>query len=72
MRIEPAPEYTFGDELVGMNLSRSYLPPIEKGVKSVMEQGVIAGYPVVDFEAECFFGSYHTVDSSDIAFQIAG
>jgi elongation factor G len=72
MRIEPAPEYSFGDELVGMNLSRSYLPPIEKGVKSVMEQGVIAGYPVVGVSVFVTDGKEHPVDSKPIAFEVAG
>ena len=50
MRVEPNPEsdYEFADEVVGMALSHSYMPSIEKGIKSVMEQGVVAGYPVVE------------------------
>jgi len=44
---------------------------VDKGIQEAAKKGVLAGYPVVDFEAECFYGSYHTVDSSDIAFQIA-
>ncbi len=72
LRIEPAPEYSFGDELVGMSLSRGYLPPIEKGVKSVMEQGVIAGYPVVGMAVKVTDGKEHPVDSKPIAFEVAG
>jgi elongation factor G len=72
LRIEPAPEYSFGDELVGMSLSRGYLPPIEKGVKSVMEQGVIAGYPVVGMAVLVTDGKEHPVDSKPIAFEVAG
>jgi elongation factor G len=74
MRIEPAPDggYEFGDELVGMNLSRSYLPPIEKGVKGVMENGVIAGYPVVGVNVIVTDGKEHPVDSKPIAFEVAG
>jgi elongation factor G len=45
---------------------------VDKGVQEASKRGILAGYPVVDFEAECFFGSYHSVDSSDIAFQMAG
>ncbi|MCC6189936.1 MAG: elongation factor G [Anaerolineales bacterium] len=74
MRIEPSPDgsYNFGDELVGMNLSRSYLGPIEKGVKSVMEQGAIAGYPVVGVNVFVTDGKEHPVDSKPIAFEVAG
>ncbi len=72
MRIEPAAEYAFGDEIVGMGLSRNYLPPIEKGVKSVMEQGVIAGYPVVGVSVIVTDGKEHPVDSKPIAFEVAG
>lgn len=72
LRIEPAPEYGFGDELVGMSLSRGYLTAIEKGVKSVMEQGVIAGYPVVGMAVLVTDGKEHPVDSKPIAFEVAG
>jgi elongation factor G len=74
MRIEPSPDgsYTFEDELVGMNLSRGYLGPIEKGVKSVMEQGAIAGYPVVGVNVFVTDGKEHPVDSKPIAFEVAG
>ena len=72
LRIEPAPEYSFGDELVGMSLSRNYLTSIEKGVKSVMEQGVIAGYPVVGMGVLVTDGKEHPVDSKPIAFEVAG
>ncbi len=74
MRIEPYREgdFEFTDELVGMNLSRSYLPPIEKGVKSVLEQGVIAGYPVRGVRVIVYDGKEHPVDSKPIAFEVAG
>jgi elongation factor G len=74
LRIEPSPDgkFNFGDKLVGMNLSRSYLPPIEKGVKSVLEQGVIAGYPVVGLNVLVTDGKEHPVDSKPIAFEVAG
>ncbi len=74
MRVEPSPdgEYAFEDELVGMNLSRGYLGPIEKGVKSVMEQGVVAGYPVVGVNVFVTDGKEHPVDSKPIAFEVAG
>ena len=74
MRIEPYSEgdFEFTDELVGMNLSRSYLSPIEKGVKSVLEQGVIAGYPVRGVRVIVYDGKEHPVDSKPIAFEVAG
>jgi len=75
LRIEPRERDTgfeFAWEVVGMNVSRTFGPSIEKGIKSVLEQGVIAGYPVVDVKAAVFDGKEHPVDSKDIAFQIAG
>jgi elongation factor G len=75
MRVEPRERdagFEFSWEVVGMNVSKTYGPSIEKGVKAVMNQGVIAGYPVVDFLAAVYDGKEHPVDSKDIAFQIAG
>jgi elongation factor G len=74
MRIEPSHDGTFNfeDELVGMGLSRSYLPAIEKGVKNVLEQGVVAGYPVVGVNVYVTDGKEHPVDSKPIAFEVAG
>jgi elongation factor G len=75
MRVEPRERdagYEFRWEVVGMNVSKTYGPSIDKGVKAVMEQGVIAGYPVVDVLAAVYDGKEHHVDSKDIAFQIAG
>jgi len=74
MRVEPNPEseYEFEDEVVGMALSHSYMTPIEKGIKSVMEQGVIAGYPVIHVRVAVYDGKEHPVDSKPIAFEIAG
>ncbi|MGQ9598044.1 MAG: elongation factor G [Anaerolineae bacterium] len=75
MRVEPLERNTgfqFVWEVVGMNVSKTFGPSIEKGVKAVMEQGVIAGYPVVDVLAAVYDGKEHPVDSKDIAFQIAG
>jgi elongation factor G len=75
MRIEPQERdagFEFSWEVVGMNVSRTFGPSIEKGVKAVMEQGVIAGYPVVDVKTAVYDGKEHPVDSKDIAFQIAG
>jgi len=75
MRVEPRARdegYEFSWEVVGMNVSKTFGPSIDKGVKAVMEQGVIAGYPVVDVKAAVYDGKEHPVDSKDIAFQIAG
>jgi elongation factor G len=75
MRVEPRERdsgFEFSWEVVGMNVSKTFGPSIEKGVKAVMEQGVIAGYPVVDVLAAVYDGKEHPVDSKDIAFQIAG
>jgi elongation factor G len=75
MRLEPLPRDTgfeYEWEVFGGAISRSFESSIHKGVKQVMEQGVIAGYPVVDVKAVVYDGKEHPVDSKDIAFQIAG
>jgi len=75
MRLEPLPRgegFAYEWEVFGGAISRSFEGSIEKGIKSVMEQGVIAGYPVVDVKAVVYDGKEHPVDSKDIAFQIAG
>lgn len=74
LRIEPLPDadFVFEDELVGMNLSRSYLPPIEKGIKSTMERGAFAGYPMSNVKVIVYDGKEHEVDSKPVAFEIAG
>jgi elongation factor G len=75
MRLDPQPHgagYIFASEVFGGAISSSFYPSIEKGVKSVLERGVIAGYPVVDVKAVVFDGKEHPVDSKDIAFQTAG
>jgi elongation factor G len=64
--------YRFTDSIVGGVIPGKYVPSVDKGIQEASRRGVLAGYPLVDFEAECYDGSYHTVDSSDIAFQIAG
>ncbi len=64
--------YEFIDKIVGGAIPKNYIPSIEKGVKEAMEQGVIAGYPVVDIKVTVDDGSFHEVDSSDMAFKIAG
>lgn len=64
--------YTFTDAISGGVIPNKFIPSVDKGVQEAARRGILAGYPVVDFEAECYFGSYHSVDSSDMAFQIAG
>lgn len=74
LRIEPLPgaDFEFADELVGMSLSRSYLPAIEKGIKAGLEQGVYAGYPMSNVKVIVYDGKEHPVDSKPVAFEIAG
>jgi elongation factor G len=74
MRVEPNPGsgFEFKSAVVGGAISSSFYPSIEKGVHSVLEHGVIAGYPIVDVKAVVFDGKEHPVDSKDIAFQTAG
>ncbi len=75
LRVEPRERgsgFEYANEVFGGAISQSFIPSIEKGVRSVMEQGVIAGYPVVDVLAAVYDGKMHPVDSKDIAFQIAG
>jgi elongation factor G len=70
--VEPGGGYEFVDGTKGGVIPREYIPAIEKGVKEAMESGVLAGYPVVDVKSTVIYGSYHDVDSSEIAFKIAG
>lgn len=74
LRIEPIhdEDFKFSDELVGMNLSRSYLPSIEKGITAIMHRGVFAGYPLSNVHVIVFDGKEHPVDSKPIAFETAG
>jgi elongation factor G len=75
VRLKPMPRgsgYEFIDAITGGVIPNKFIPSVDKGVQEASKRGILAGYPVVDFAAECFFGSYHSVDSSDIAFQVAG
>ena len=75
LAIEPLPRgggYEFADKIVGGVIPQQYRPAVEKGVVETMKEGVIAGYPLVDIRVALYDGSYHTVDSSEMAFKIAG
>ncbi|MDH7499571.1 MAG: elongation factor G [candidate division NC10 bacterium] len=75
LRLEPLPRgggYEFANQIVGGVIPRQYIPAVEKGVVEAMEEGVLAGYPVTDVKVTVYDGSYHPVDSSEIAFKIAG
>ena len=74
LRIEPAKQgegYSFSDEITGGAVPKEFIPAVDKGVQQQMESGVIAGYPVVDVKVSLTDGSYHDVDSSEVAFKIA-
>jgi elongation factor G len=64
--------FEFEDAIVGGVIPRQFIPSVEKGIRGAIGSGPLAGYPVVDFKAKLVFGSYHDVDSSDMAFQVAG
>jgi elongation factor G len=75
IEIEPLPRgggFEFVNRVVGGAIPKNYIPAVEKGIKGAMDEGVVAGYHVVDVRATLFDGSYHEVDSSDMSFKIAG
>lgn len=74
MRVEPLPdeEYAFSNDVFGGAISSSYMPAIEKGIKSVMKEGAIAGYPIKNVKVSVYDGKEHPVDSKPVAFEIAG
>jgi elongation factor G len=70
--LEAGKGFEFVNDIVGGTIPREYIPAVESGIKEAMSTGVLAGYPVIDVRATLFDGSYHDVDSSEIAFKIAG
>ncbi len=75
INIEPAEQgqgFVFEDKIVGGVVPREYIGPVEQGIKEALENGVLAGYPMVDVKIQLVYGSYHEVDSSEMAFKIAG
>ena len=75
LRLEPMDRdngFVFGSEVVGGRVPREYIPAVEKGVVKSMEEGILAGFPVVDLKTVIYDGSYHDVDSSGMSFEIAG
>jgi elongation factor G len=75
LKLEPGERgsgFRFVDQVRGGTIPKEYIPPVEAGVKEALESGVVAGYPIVDIKATLFDGSYHEVDSSDLAFKMAG
>ncbi|HET7482749.1 MAG TPA: elongation factor G, partial [Actinomycetota bacterium] len=75
IRVAPLPRgegFVFDDKIFGGAIPNQFIPSVEKGVRAAMEQGVGTGFPMIDLKVELYDGKYHTVDSSDMAFQLAG
>jgi elongation factor G len=75
VRLKPLPRgsgYEFINSIKGGVIPTKYVPSVDKGIREASQKGILGGFPLVDFSAECYDGSYHSVDSSDIAFKLAG
>ena len=74
IKLEPNPDkgYEFENEIVGGSVPKEFIKPVDQGIKEALEGGILAGYPMVDVKATLYDGSYHDVDSSEMAFKIAG
>jgi elongation factor G len=75
LELSPLPRgmgFEFEDDISGGVIPRNFIPAVEKGVREVLTEGIVAGYPIVDVKARLYFGSYHDVDSSEMSFKIAG
>ena len=72
MPAEQGQGFVFVDEITGGVIPREYIKPVEAGIREALENGIMAGYPMVDVKVELIYGSYHDVDSSEMAFKIAG
>jgi elongation factor G len=75
IRVEPLPRgegFVFEDKIFGGSIPNQWIPSVEKGVRAAMEQGVGTGFPMIDLKVELYDGKFHSVDSSDMAFQLAG
>jgi elongation factor G len=75
VELSPLPRgkgFEFEDAIVGGVIPRNFIPAVEKGIREVLVEGILAGFPIVDVKAKLYFGSYHDVDSSEMSFKIAG
>ena len=76
LRVRPQAEkgtgFTFNDQIKGGVIPREYIPAVEKGCREAMDRGILAGYPLVDIEVDLYDGTFHEVDSSEVAFKVAG